>query len=361
MKKTILKSLAIFAMALLLAGSAMATKKVVFVWDPDKMTDSGGGAGIAGDHPSQINVNLIVEKLGYEVTILTNRNITLYNADEMALINGADLIILDRGIGSANWVNGGASGGTGPGPTAWNAVETPILLMNPYGGRFSQLAWFDNSNIHGIGAADQDLTVKVLKKTDPIFAGITLDNNDNFVLWTGGAEGLEVDPTVSDGGEHLIVFERAAPNLPLTGLTRFKAGVPFYQGGRTPAGPRTYFAFGRDSGGRFPYNYFGFTEEGQTVYIREVERLANLKTSVEKPEKQINVRVYPNPTTNILNVNMNNLKKAEIWDVTGKLIHSFDSNGFEVRADISSLTRGIYFVKAIDNDNRSVVRRIVKN
>jgi hypothetical protein len=68
--------------------------------------------------------------------------------------------------------------------------------------------------------------------------------------------------------------------------------------------------------------------------------------------------IYPNPSTGILNSNgFANIKYAELYDINGKKL--FDKQIFTNRIDISSLARGLYFIKLISEEG-SIVRKFVK-
>ena len=78
--------------------------------------------------------------------------------------------------------------------------------------------------------------------------------------------------------------------------------------------------------------------------------------------------VYPNPTSNILNVQctMNNVQlsgtEIHIVDMYGKLVRTVDTrHGTSLqRIDISDLANGVYFVKLMAEDRVIAVRKVVK-
>jgi hypothetical protein len=77
-----------------------------------------------------------------------------------------------------------------------------------------------------------------------------------------------------------------------------------------------------------------------------------------------NVFVYPNPSKGIFNISLGNLQPTEIevYDLTGKKVYEKKEviiSNFETKIDLSNVTKGIYFVKIIDN-NQSTVKRIIK-
>ena len=77
----------------------------------------------------------------------------------------------------------------------------------------------------------------------------------------------------------------------------------------------------------------------------------------DKDIKELNV--YPSVTSDFLNIRMNNLKSVEIFDVTGKSVASDNASSDNIRYDVSSLTNGIYILKA-SNGTSNVVEKFIK-
>jgi hypothetical protein len=71
-----------------------------------------------------------------------------------------------------------------------------------------------------------------------------------------------------------------------------------------------------------------------------------------------NITLYPNPATTTLTiVGISNITKAEIYDISGKLLLSKQLNTNQL--DISTLAKGLYFIK-LSTAEGSVVRKFVK-
>ncbi|HBW85505.1 MAG TPA: hypothetical protein DEF82_01800 [Crocinitomicaceae bacterium] len=73
-------------------------------------------------------------------------------------------------------------------------------------------------------------------------------------------------------------------------------------------------------------------------------------TSVNLNELASNITVYPNPTTDFLNVNSKGMK--QVLDLNGKVLISSDLNNI----DVSSLNSGIYFLE-VEGKKVSFVKR----
>lgn len=73
-----------------------------------------------------------------------------------------------------------------------------------------------------------------------------------------------------------------------------------------------------------------------------------------------NVMCYPNPTTGVINVSGENLANIEVVNIMGQTMLKTECNGGDVHVDISSLTPGIYLIKARMSDGTEVSERVVK-
>lgn len=69
--------------------------------------------------------------------------------------------------------------------------------------------------------------------------------------------------------------------------------------------------------------------------------------------------VAPNPFENTVNVQLNEVTKATVFDVTGKAVLHFDLNVENNTMDLSELNSGIYFCK-FDTDNLTKTIKLVK-
>ncbi|MFC2111140.1 T9SS type A sorting domain-containing protein [Bacteroidota bacterium] len=73
------------------------------------------------------------------------------------------------------------------------------------------------------------------------------------------------------------------------------------------------------------------------------------------------VRIFPNPTKNFLNINLknNSFANIEILNTKGQLIKSFLFSNSTERIDVNDLSTGVYFVK-LTNDKTVEFRKIIK-
>lgn len=71
------------------------------------------------------------------------------------------------------------------------------------------------------------------------------------------------------------------------------------------------------------------------------------------------VSLYPNPSKNYFKIN-SNTKTVQVFSITGQLVKSFDKKSNEYEFNISDLNKGIYMVKATDDNNRLMTMKLIK-
>jgi len=82
---------------------------------------------------------------------------------------------------------------------------------------------------------------------------------------------------------------------------------------------------------------------------------------INDTEKFVDFQIYPNPTGNILHMVRPTANHAEIkiFNSTGLLVKSLNTNEIETIIDVSTLASGFYLIKLTDTHNSSV-KRFVK-
>lgn len=113
---------------------------------------------------------------------------------------------------------------------------------------------------------------------------------------------------------------------------------------------------------RYPETYPAFdgVTFNNTGIIEDVNSVSDNCANLLSVEETLfsDLRVYPNPTKNILNFGFNkNLDHIEVYSITGKMVMSItDSNTIDLR----NLSKGMYMVKvAVDNNSEFI--KVVKN
>jgi uncharacterized repeat protein (TIGR01451 family) len=101
----------------------------------------------------------------------------------------------------------------------------------------------------------------------------------------------------------------------------------------------------------FDYNHPIETNEARSAY-------ANLSKSVFTKDESIDL--LPNPTRDKATVSaLNALKSIEIYDVQGRLLQTIIEHSKTKTIDLSSYSRGIYWIK-INTEKGSAVEKLIK-
>lgn len=76
----------------------------------------------------------------------------------------------------------------------------------------------------------------------------------------------------------------------------------------------------------------------------------------EMKEEKHDIMLYPNPTTGVLNIDIDGIFNAVVYDYQGKVMRRI--NGAQGQIDLSGLTSGMYFIE-IRNDNENIIEKII--
>jgi hypothetical protein len=70
--------------------------------------------------------------------------------------------------------------------------------------------------------------------------------------------------------------------------------------------------------------------------------------------------VFPNPANDIIKISVLYNTRIEIINLNGQILQSFNVNGTNVPVDISSLSSGLYILKASSNDGIIIEKIIIE-
>ena len=84
-------------------------------------------------------------------------------------------------------------------------------------------------------------------------------------------------------------------------------------------------------------------------------------TGVSDASFEETLKLYPNPTKNLINIQTqeHGAYSIEISSLKGQIIHRNEFTGASYQSDLSSLKNGIYFLR-ISSENQVSTRKIVK-
>ena len=90
-----------------------------------------------------------------------------------------------------------------------------------------------------------------------------------------------------------------------------------------------------------------------TFWVTPIEPL-------QLPENNLNISIFPNPTTDFVTIEAEDLQHVTLMDMTGKALSSQAAKGNSVRLDFSGLKAGVYFISAKTRSTSSCVKSILK-
>lgn len=137
-----------------------------------------------------------------------------------------------------------------------------------------------------------------------------------------------------------------------------------------PAGTYCYFAtVDANWNSYYPYligpTFYGVYANRKVTSVTETTTIYNAPAGInEKEFNALTVSVYPNPSNDIVAIQVGNLVrdalKVDLIDVSGKVIRTTTINAGQTIAffDLQTIYAGIYFVK-ISNGNNSTTRKII--
>lgn len=250
--------LILFFMLVLLAGVSQATS---ILWVSDCWTETV---------PLDQGFLDLLEDYGYTVDRMDNPQ--TMDAAAQTVANGYDLVIVGRRASSGDYNNTGEKG-------FWNGITAPLIQSNFYLTRSSRWEWINNGS-----TVTTSLNMAVILPNDPVFAGVTLDENNSVDILSQG--GVTLNPTL-DAGNGTLVGVRDYEGQEYPWIVRWETGQEYYAGaGEYASGPRMAFSFGESGGtGDGTYNLTG---QGKMVFLNAVYEMSG-NTAPRPPVVNANV------------------------------------------------------------------------
>lgn len=101
----------------------------------------------------------------------------------------------------------------------------------------------------------------------------------------------------------------------------------------------------------FDYNFPVITNDAETTFAVLSNPIFEIDDSIT---------IYPNPTASILNIDSDfTIESMELYDVQGRILETVLVSEKITKLDISSKSKGIYFLK-IKSEKGSKVEKVVK-
>jgi hypothetical protein len=347
-------------LVLLFSGHISAQEKLIFVTDTTKMRQ-GPGEDVASD--SIIAEQHIIDRFledGYDVEIWQYKQLSTVDQSVIDMLNEADLIYLGRVIPTdPNFMPANKP--------MWNELYAPIITENMWALRNSRLNWFNTVTISMTAGVEDSAIVYAFIENDQledeVFEGLEdlfedLSLADSIPFWYGQWDCI--NPEEPGNG---TVMARLAGGQPC--WVRFDYNEEFYPGSvDAPMGERVYFGLGHDQSSAPPQFYSRLTEVSKEIFLREAARLSwhdRGETGVKKVNYgSVASKIYFNPLTQNLVVEMDNLNKVEVLDISGRLIYTALTKSNKLYVDLGFAKSGIYLVRLTDNNNNFSTNKIVK-
>jgi len=244
-KKTLCSSL-LLVLALL---SSVQAAHIIWVTET-RDTD------VDGAQDDQAFIDLLAAQ-GHTVDAQLSFWMTLDGA-KVAALNGADLIIVSRASNSGNYDEAGE-------PQEWNAIETPLILMNVYISRNNRWLWVDSTSIQNLVAPPMEVVVP----GHALFMGVALDGN-NEVAASDGSVGSGQTSFIgtTDLGNGTLLAATGSNAW----VAEWEPGIEFYAGsGQTPAERRLLLCGGTQESGATPQGGYNFTDQGEKIFLNAVK------------------------------------------------------------------------------------------
>jgi hypothetical protein len=118
--------------------------------------------------------------------------------------------------------------------------------------------------------------------------------------------------------------------------------------------------------GMIDYHEVEITEDGQTIedlnytVTEDGIKTEDATNSIKQLSSDAIVKIYPNPIKDVFHIqSCSTIEQISIYDISGRMLQTFEVSKTSKVLDISHLANGIYLVK-IKTENGEVVRKIIK-
>ena len=81
---------------------------------------------------------------------------------------------------------------------------------------------------------------------------------------------------------------------------------------------------------------------------------------LQSSENNLNISIFPNPATDFVTIEAEDLQEVALMDMTGKTLSSVATEGNSICLDVSGLKAGVYFISAKTRSTSSFVKSILK-
>lgn len=348
-------------LALLFSGPISAQTRVIFAIDTtQRQVLSPDGIQNDAVQAEQVTMDLFIED-GYDVDIFHTNDgdaaLSTYPDTIFDWLDMADLIVIGRRVASFSFDS--------PDKELYNALYPPMICLNQWALRNSRMNWFNTTGIHIDDQIEDSLLIyaELEDPDDELFDGLDemfedLDITDSIGFWYGPHNIMDPAEVGVGNGTVMATAKNGRPVW-----VRFDDGDEFYEGSVDyPEGERVLFGFGCERDNLYQY-YSRYTPVAKEIFLREAARLSGhyrgdpIKVA---DHRAVASKVYFNPLTQKLVVEMQDLKNVEVIDISGKLLYTAPANNKRKFVDLSFVNSGIYLVRLTDKNNNVSTKKIIK-
>ncbi|AXG73421.1 T9SS C-terminal target domain-containing protein [Flavobacterium arcticum] len=102
-----------------------------------------------------------------------------------------------------------------------------------------------------------------------------------------------------------------------------------------------------------------FIDEGNEVYLNNIAITGETTLTVITPIRDVTVKVYPNPTDNIVNIEASEaIDKVILYTIYGQAVHQSSPKNLNHQIDLENLPTGIYLLKVFSNNTEKTIKVI---
>ncbi len=206
---------------------------------------------------------------GYNVIADTTGTYETLDAAKIATMDNADLVIVSRNTNSGGYIDGEET-------TQWNSVDTPLILLSGYIPRSSRWQWINSGSTEEFSSESM---MEVVDSSHPMFAGVTIENNEVDMIDGTVNDGEVSFISSSDIGNGTLIAQRSDNGN--IWIAEWAAGVEFYSGTtQVPADKRMLFTAG-GSGGQ-ESGSLNLTEQGKQIFLNAVRYMLGIEIDLTK-------------------------------------------------------------------------------
>ncbi len=199
---------------------------------------------------------------------------TALDADKLATLNAADLVLVSRTTTGTNYAEGDEA-------TLWNSVTTPLIQMNA--SLVGLWSWVDPTSTTNLSAPP----LEIITTDHPVLDGVTLSPLDPNDPNSPSTTVLAIDATVGSGqssyidaldmGNGTLIAQAIGPDANAGAIAQWDKAVEFYEGaGQIAAATRLFFAGGTQEANDLPQGAWNFTAEGEKMFQNAVNYMISL-------------------------------------------------------------------------------------